>query len=240
MSHQLTKEITLLQKQLQNQSDPKLKSWWENYVKHDTVFRGVNMQTIRKTLDIWYTKNNINNLSNKDQLNLVELFFKSKYSEDKIAGIIFTQKHLIDKVEWKTILNKFNKVFANEYIYDWNICDWLCIKVFSSMIKQNGIDCAQEITKWNTSNNLWQSRASIVSFIGLTQNKAYIPLILKSSQILIQRPERFAKTAVGWIIREISKTESQTAINFINQNQAHFTKETLKSAREYLKKQYSA
>lgn len=54
---------------------------------------------------------------------------------------------------------------------------------------------------------------SVVAFANLAKKNKYTPLLIESSQKLIKREERFAKTAVGWILREISKTDEKIVLD---------------------------
>ena len=97
------------------------------------------------------------------------------------------------------------------------------------MIKENGIPCAKVISKWNNAKNVWQARASIVAFANLTKHSEYKLLMLGSCSKLIRRDERFAKTAVGWILRELSKTDKKIVTNFIEKHGRYFSKESLEN-----------
>lgn len=225
--------IKTLESQLDKIADKKTKSWWENYVKHNTKFRGVGIPKIRETLKEWYKEGNIGKLPLNKQLDLALSFFAEKYAEDKLAGILFLQNYLYNKFEWKLLVEKFEKLFKENYIYDWNICDWFCVRVLGPMIKENGMPCAKAISKWNSAKNVWQARCSVVAFANLTKEKEFISLPLESSSVLIKRDERFAKTAVGWILRELSKSDKKSVINFINKNKNYFSKESLENSIKY-------
>ena len=101
------------------------------------------------------------------------------------------------------------------------------------MIKLNGKECAEAITKWNNAENVWQARCSLVSFTTLTKDYSYTGLLLASSSILIRREERFAKTAVGWLLREISKLDRQIVVDFISENREFFTRESHENTIKY-------
>ena len=94
------------------------------------------------------------------------------------------------------------------------------------MIKANDRECAEAISKWNTAKNVWQSRCSVVAFTTLTKEDIYTSLLLESNAILIKRDERFAKTAVGWILRELSKVDKQIVVDFIAENRHYFSRES--------------
>ena len=113
-----------LQSRIAKFADEKRKIWFENYIKHDTKFRGVQIPTIRTELKDWYKHENIDNLPLNEQLDLALSFFEEKYSEDKLAGILFLQFYLYDKFDYKVLLSRFESIFENGYIYDWSVCDW--------------------------------------------------------------------------------------------------------------------
>ena len=225
--------IKTLESELDKIADKKTKDWWENYVKHDTKFRGVGIPKIREKLREWYKNDHIDKLPLNAQLDLALSFFAGEYAEDKLTGILFLQYYLYNKFDWQLLLKKFEKLFKKNYIYDWNICDWFCVRVLGAMIKQNGMLCAKAISKWDSANNVWQARCSIVAFANLTREKEFTPSLLKSCSVLIKREDRFAKTGVGWILRELSKTDKKSVVDFINNNNKHFSRETLQNAIKY-------
>ena len=234
-----------LQLRLDKVANKKTRDWWERYIKHDTIFRGVGIPKIREELKQWRAKERIDTLSLNDQLDLALSFFAEKYAEDKLAGVLFLQYYLYNKFDWKLLISRFEEIFRNKYIYDWNVCDWFCVRVLGAMIKENGVPCAKAISKWNNSQNLWQARASVVAFANYTKHSEYKLLMLGSCSKLIRRKERFAKTAVGWILRELSKTDKKAVMAFIEKHARYFSKESLEngikklslSEKEKLRKQ---
>lgn len=225
-----------LQSRIAKFADEKRKLWFENYIKHDTKYRGVEIPTIRTELKAWYKQENIDKLPLDEQLDLALSFFEEAYSEDKLAGILFLQLYLYDKFDSKTLLSWFESIFENGYIYDWSVCDWFCTRVLRLMIKANGRGCAEAISKWHTANNVWQARCSVVAFTTLTKENKYTSLLLKSNAKLIKREERFAKTAVGWILRELSKVSKQIVVDFIAEYRQYFSRESHENAIKYFKK----
>jgi 3-methyladenine DNA glycosylase AlkD len=225
--------INIFASKLDKIADKETKDWWENYIKHSTKFRGVGIPKIRDILEEWHKEEQIDKLPPNEQLELALSFFAEDYAEDKLAGILFLQYYLYDKFDWKLLLNKFDKLFVNGYIYDWNICDWFCVRVLGPIIKENGLPCAKVIFKWNNAKNVWQARCSVVAFANLTKERKFTPLLLKSCSVLIKREERFAKTGVGWILRELSKTDKNSVVDFINKDKKHFSKESLTNSIKY-------
>ncbi|MBL7199317.1 MAG: DNA alkylation repair protein [Anaerolineae bacterium] len=89
---------------------------------------------------------------------------------------------------------------------------------------------------WWSAENLWRARASLVAFVKVAEESAYYPVIGMSCQALIRRGERFAKTAVGWILPEISRRDEAFVRRVIDENLSHFTGESLKNATKHFDK----
>ncbi len=226
-------KIKSMQVRLDKIASRKTKIWWEGYLRNTIEFRGVNLVNIREELHKWYKSEKIDALDVTQQLELASNFFKGNYAEDKLTGVLFLQDYLYKNIDWKILVPKFEKLFSDNLIYDWNVCDWFCVRVLGPMIKENGINCAKAISKWHNSKNVWQARASLIAFAGLTKDAKYRKIILDSCKTLIKRNERFAKTAVGWILRVLSKTDKACVINFLRGNLAYFTLESLGNAVKY-------
>lgn len=222
-----------LKSRIAKYSDEHRKKWFENYIKHNTKYRGVTIPQVSKELKSWYKDEKIDKLTLEQQVDLAISFFEEGYAEDKLAGILFLQHYLYKKVDYNDLLLRFERIFEYGYIYDWSVCDWLCTRVLRGMIKSNGRECAEAISKWHTAENVWQARCSVVAFTNLTKDDTYYKLILKSIANLIVREERFAKTAVGWILREMSKVDKQLVVSFITEYGKHFSRESLENAIKY-------
>ena len=225
--------LDTLRKQLFSLKNDKKKLWWENYVKHNTRFLGVGIPLVRKELHRWYSREQIAQLSYEQQLELAIELFAQQYAEEKIAGILFLQRYLCEQINWRILLDRFASLFQNKWIYDWNVCDWFCVKVLSPLVEQNGMPCAKGISQWKNENNLWQARCSVVAFVHHTNVRAYEPLILSACSRLISREERFAKTAVGWILRELSRERKETVVHFLRQHKVFVTREIVMNALKY-------
>ena len=84
-----------------------------------------------------------------------------------------------------------------------------------------------------SSPNLWQARASLVAFVLVAEEAENYPLIESACQTVIGRKERFAKTAVGWILRDISIYDQPFVLRVVTENIRHFSTESLNNALKY-------
>lgn len=165
-------------------------------------------------------------------MELALALLEGEYTEEKLAGTLYLQEILLPAgaVRCVGILDRFARLFTDGHIYDWNVCDWFCIKVLGPLIESEGRPCATSIASWRDSHNLWQARASLVAFVPVAADAENYPLIERGCRTVIRRPERFAKTAVGWILREISKSNPAFVRRVVTDNIGHFTAESLNNA----------
>ncbi len=224
--------INILQTSLEEISSEKKRLWWEKYMKNVIKFRGVGIPQIRDVLKEWYQQY-LKNLSYKEQTHIALELFRQDLAEDKLAGVLLLQNYLFDKNSLEYMISQYEIIFEEKLIYDWNICDWFCIRVLANTIKKYNFQAADMISSWKDDDYLWKARASVVAFIGFTNEDRYYKNIFNSSKVLIQRNERFAKTAVGWILHDIYKVNKQIVFNFINENLQYFDKESLKNSLKY-------
>ena len=227
--------IATFQKLLHKNADPKVKEWWEGYVKQSAPFRGVKMPVIRSVLHQWHKEFVENNLTVERQMELALALFYEKYTEDKLAGILFLQEILLPAgaIRYEKDIDRFAALFIAGGIYDWNVCDWLCMKVLGPLIQKEGQQCAGRISKWRSAENLWQARASLVAFVKVAEDRSYYPLVQRSCETLIKREERFAKTAAGWILHDISKYDKSFVKKLIKKDIEKFSVESLRNATKY-------
>jgi 3-methyladenine DNA glycosylase AlkD len=119
----------------------KTKQHWEKYMKGVISFRGVGIPKNRELLAEWRKENGIDRWPLENQLDLALAFFNEPIAEDKLAGILYLQNFLYDKLPWQIMLEKYAEIYANGLIFDWNVCDWFCVRVLGPTIKANGEPC---------------------------------------------------------------------------------------------------
>jgi 3-methyladenine DNA glycosylase AlkD len=224
------------QEALEAEATEKTKEWWEKYMKGVIPFRGVGIPRNRELLSEWRKSYGIDKWSLEDQLELALAFFREPIAEDKLAGILFIQNFLYNKLPWEMLLDRYDEIYKEKLIFDWNICDWFCVRVLGATIKKNGDQCAIAIANWKDADYLWKARSSVVAFVNLAAESKYYPYINDACAVLIDREERFSKTAVGWVLRDISKHDERFVISFIENHLASFSKESLGNALKYFVK----
>ncbi len=230
-AYKISKQI---QKTLSSQGDPKKAQWLENYVKHDIKSKGVGIPLIRSIIKEYEKEYSLTKRPIKEQRALLNDLMSQTFTEDKIAAILYMQLY------WKEEFNQqkidcCSQWFDKGYISDWNVCDWLCVRILTPLIDIWSRNTVSSLKQWNKNTYLWKARASLVPFAQCKTIAQYKDVIEELSTTLIKREERFCKTAVGWVLRECSKHDTQFVKNFIAHHTAWITPEVHKNATKYFK-----
>jgi len=238
--------IARLQERLEQKADPKTKTWWESYLKHTIPFRGVRMADIRRALHGWLRDEPI--LAGSGELRRTELpldtqrhlalsLMRERHAEDKLAGILYLQEVLLPRgaLHWPQDVPRFAALFQEGYIYEWNTCDWFCVKVLGPLVQREGEPCARAISEWRTGENLWQRRAAGVAFVNLAKEgdgnfPGFSGMLLETCAAILKYPERFAQTGAGWVLRELSLAEPEQVTSFVETQIHRFSSEALGKA----------
>ena len=226
----VSKEI---QDEIASIGKPEKARWLENYVKHDIKSKGAGIPEIRSIIKEATKKYELNQREITEQIELIDDLMSQEYTEDKLSAILYIQ------LFWKNqnaenILKLISSWFDKELITDWNVCDWLCVRLLSPLLDREPKPSISEFSRWNNSQNLWKARASLVPFAQCKTIAQHSGTILRFSEVLIKREERFCKTAVGWVLRQYSKIDDRLVTDFLEQYKNWSTKEVIKNATKYL------
>lgn len=209
--------------------------WLTNYVKHDIKSFGVGIPEIREIIKQFEIDSKFKIRPLKTQIEFLNDLMKHEFTESKLAAILYLQLY------WKTKnVDELMKIttdwFNNEWITDWNVCDWLCVRLLSPALDKEPELTVSFFTEWNQSPNLWKARASLVPFAQCKTISKHSETILKFSKVLIKREERFCKTAVGWVLRQYSKIDDNLVMGFLEQHRKWTTKEVVRNATKHTQK----
>jgi 3-methyladenine DNA glycosylase AlkD len=234
--------IDRLQSRLNASATAATREWWTKYLRGAASFRGVKMGDVRTAVHAWFNEEGLGEyLSVGQQKDLALMLLEEDYSEDKLAGVLFLQEILLPEgaLEWRSELPRFARLFDQGYIRDWSICDWFCVKVLGPLVEQQGEPCAQAISAWREANTVWQRRASVVAFANLASKgdqafPGFTEMVLNNCSHLLGSQERFAQTGVGWVLRELSRSDQGSVVVFVDANLGRFSREALKNATKHL------
>lgn len=231
--------LTALSSLLESERDDKYAGWLERYLRHETPSRGVRIPKIRAAVSQWYAKSgsDVVSLAPTRQRALAQALIALPTVEDKLAGTVLMQDELVPR-ELLTLGNlaELAYLFDEGHIHDWHCCDWFCVRVLSQFVRDDPLRAVPSLLEWHAAMNVWRARSSLVALLPVANDPRFYEAIADAAGVVVQREERFAKTAVGWLFCEIAKNDKTVAKRFVEDKLEHFSVEALRKVTKALSK----
>ena len=97
----------------------------------------------------------------------------------------------------------------------WDTVDFIAVKLVGSYLKKYPHKKEFYVDKWLRSNNIWLQRTAII-FQLKYKTEVDTGLLEKSIQFLLNSKEFFINKAIGWMLREYSKTDPVWVKELVN------------------------
>lgn len=161
-------------------------------------------------------------------LKQISSLLKADYNEMRSLGlyILIMQYEKADMSNKQTLYDFY--VTHMPHINNWNLVDASAPYLVGHYL----IDKDTHIlTKWAQSENLWIRRIAIVSTLYFIRQNKHASTLSIAKQLLCDKQDLIHK-AVGWMLREVGKKDSDTLKQFIKQYYSAIPRTTLRYAIE--------
>ncbi len=158
----------------------------------------------------------------------VEELLKSKIHEHRLAGLLI----LVDKfkkADERTKGDIFNFYLKNsKYVNNWDLVDLTAPNIVGEFLFNKKRDKLYELAG---SKNLWEKRISIISTFSFIR-KNYFKDAFRISEILMNDKHDLIHKAIGWMLREIGKRDSNILEDFLKKHHKTMPRTALRYAIE--------
>jgi 3-methyladenine DNA glycosylase AlkD len=210
-------EISKIHDQLSAIGDPKRGIIQKRYLKSPFKFYGISrsdMQKIAKSI-----KRTHPTLSQNDLLDLCAKLWDDEYHECKsIALDLMNQyKNHIDGHALKLIDKMIDSATG------WDHIDEISIRLVGQLLRTDQKQF-EYIRRCEQSDNFWKRRVSIICQLKLFKTEYFDPkLFFNICADHLYEKEFFIRKAIGWGLRELSKTKPEKVFEFILQNKQNMS-----------------
>ncbi|WIH88302.1 DNA alkylation repair protein [Brachyspira pilosicoli] len=194
------------------------------YMKNKFEFLGVDSKS-RKNIE-----NNIFKEYKKTEyidFNFTDKCFKSKYREFQYCAIDYLSLN-------KKYLNKSHIEKLKEYILTkswWDSVDGFHRIIGDIALRDESVNSI--LLEWSLDDNFWLRRIPICHQL-LRKNNTNTNLLEEIIINNLNQNEFFINKAIGWALRDYSKTNSKWVIDFINKHKDNMSNLSIKEASKYL------
>lgn len=165
---------------------------------------------------------------------------EQKATDDKLAGILLLGELLADHLR-AADLPAFAQLLASGSMNDGDIVDAFGVKVLGTLLRRvrGRGDVSRALAQWRTASSPSQRRAACVALTVLApQGDGALPglaqLIFGLCSTVVWSPERSDQTAVGWLLRELSRAEPTRVEAFVRRHARFMSRECARHAVDRL------
>ena len=115
----------------------------------------------------------------------------------------------------------------------WDITDTIAPRFVGDLLKENKMQMKEILKKWVNHDNMWIRRSAILSQLKFKKNTDVELLSYCIFQTMNEK-EFFIQKAIGWILREFSKTNPKFVVDFINSHNETLSRLSVREGSKYL------
>ncbi len=200
----------------------------KKYLKSDLHFYGVGAPGIKNAFKQY--KRQHPNLNRSDLLALVEALWQTDVHELRSVGLglLDVYSHLLragDMAVVERILRRSNS---------WAYVDWISTRVACSLIERFAT-AKKVLNRWSKDESFWVRRASMLALLRpLKAGSDDFDLFARFADGMIEEKEFFIRKAIGWILREVSKSRPELTYGFLSERVDRVAGLTLREGAKYL------
>jgi 3-methyladenine DNA glycosylase AlkD len=196
-------------KEMRKIHDPERAIKEKQYLKSPYRFFGVSVPFLRKLANTF--KRNNKDASREFIYTLSETLWQGQYHQEKSLAIILLE-------QYPDFLDNESIPFIESILGScngWDHADWTAINLMGEVLNKD-LSMKRHLVRWSGAWSLWLRRASLIAQIKLLRKgEGDRELFYRIARSMTYEKEFFIRKAIGWTVREISKSDEVAARDFL-------------------------
>ncbi|GFZ87790.1 hypothetical protein GCM10011531_19140 [Aquaticitalea lipolytica] len=201
--------INTLEIEFEKHKNAKIALEQKAYMRHQFQFYGLKATVRREIQKPFFIKEYL------PQKSEIEHIIKTLWEKQQREYQHFAQELAFKYVKQLELndINLFEFMVTNKSW--WDTVDFIANKLMGEYFKTFPNQKEKYVTKWLKSNNIWLQRSALL-FQLKYKNKIDTVLLSSTINSLLNSKEFFINKAIGWVLREYSRTNPNWVIEFVN------------------------
>lgn len=145
-------------------------------------------------------------------LAVAKRLWQSDYHDEKRLGLRILQNYP-EYLDYSVMPTLEDMLMAST---GWDFVDNISIHLVGTVLQKDR-RTYKYIRKWSASDSFWMRRASLISQLRLFRDgKGDKTLFFRFAEKMITEREFFIRKAIGWALREMSKSDPESVIDFLS------------------------
>ncbi|UOQ43232.1 DNA alkylation repair protein [Halobacillus salinarum] len=182
----------------------------EAYMKHRFAFFGIKTPERKQLLKpLWKEYKDI---SETERLETAKLLFSKKERECHYAGLALLERGANKSP--RSAVGFYHELLKTHSW--WDTVDMIAANLCGEYFRRFPEYLVPVTESWRSSTNMWVRRSSLLHQLSYKE-KTNEALLFSTVDLLKEEKEFFIEKAIGWALREYSKTEPERVINYLEQ-----------------------
>ncbi len=115
----------------------------------------------------------------------------------------------------------------------WDFVDEIAANLVGEVVRSEPLAMQPVLAAWLDRDDLWLRRSVIISQLK-SKDATDTDLLFESCRRNLADPEFFIRKAIGWALREHSKTDKHAVLEFVDEHRDSMSGLSLREASKYL------
>jgi len=208
--------IQSLKTELNRYANPQIASGQKSYLKNQFEFFGIKSPIRREIQKPFLQKDTLPPKTNLEDLIKVCWNKKEREYQYFAQELAFKYIHQSEKQD----IRLFEYMLT--YKSWWDTVDFIAVKLVGNYFKHYPNLRDEELNRWIASDHMWLQRSALLYQLKY-KGQVDTDFLSHAIQLLSGSKEFFIRKAIGWVLREYSRTNPEWVLNFCTQENANYT-----------------
>lgn len=229
MAHTPQYNATRLKRELRKLADPATRASQQRFSKEPLRSIGVRTPDVRRLVGLAAAEYRRAGSTFDQILAIADRLWRSGILEERSLAVLLLSKfkrHL-DRSHWPHF-----EAYVDS-LSNWGETDGLCGCVLAPLLESDPA-LLQKLMPWTRSPNRWRRRAAAVALVPAARRGRHHDSAYDICDRLADDRDDLVAKAVGWLLKEISRTQPQKVADYLLQNRQRLSRTTIRYAAEKL------
>ena len=146
---------------------------------------------------------------------VLDIWRKAKYREERYCAV-----ELAGYRSYRKWLTPDAMPMLDELIVTgawWDFVDAIAINLVGHVLASHPVETTSLLTAWSTDDDLWRRRTAILAQVKFKTETDEV-LLFHAIESSMDSSEFFLRKAIGWALREYSKTRPEVVVGYVRRN----------------------
>lgn len=222
--HPLTQKIRLA---LADAGDPANAVPMQAYMKSTMPYRGVKSKPFKEITKRLYKESPLHDYSEFETV--VRELWDADFREERYAAIGLCEYH--KKFQTLEALSLYQFMISTGAW--WDLVDVIASHLLGGLLKRYPSEMKPVLCGWINDENIWIRRSALLAQLSFKQDTDE-EMLFDFCRKRMDEKEFWIRKAIGWVLREYSKTHPDSVGRFVEENRNSLSGLSLREASKYL------